>query len=108
MKWLSQFENNFKTAINSNYTRNILESQIRRMVEIYEFATGKQYRLCVHCTSSVLAFLKVIGKLYLDQKGNEPQLNINELENKVTKMEKKNGKSTKRQDDSKGKDALHN
>lgn len=108
MEWLSKFETNFKTAIDLNYSRNILESHIRKMMEIYESATGKQYRLCVHCTSNVLNFLKVIGKLYLDQKGNELELTTKELENKVTKKEKKNGKSTKGQDDSKGKDALHN
>lgn len=94
-KWLSQFESNFRTAINSNYTRNILESQLRKMVEIYELSTGKKYNLCYHCSSSILAFLKVIGKIYLDQKGNETQLKDKELENKVAKKEKKNGKSTK-------------
>lgn len=95
MKWLSQFESNFNTAIKSNYTRNILESQLRKMVEIYETTTGKQYRLCVHCTSSVLAFLKLIGKMYLDQKGNETALKGKELENKVAKKESNNGKSSK-------------
>lgn len=95
MKWLSQFESNFNTAIKSNYTRNILESQLRKMVEIYQLETGKQYRLCVHCTSSVLAFLKLIGKMYLDQKGNETALKDKELENKVAKKESNNGKSSK-------------
>ena len=91
MKWLSQFESNFNTAIKSNYTRNILESQLRKMVEIYELSTGKKYSLCYHCSSSILAFLKVIGKIYLDQKGNEQELKTKELKNKVAKMEKKNG-----------------
>ena len=91
MKWLSQFESNFNTAIRSNYTRNILESQLRKMVEIYELSTGKKYTLCYHCSSSILAFLKVIGKIYLDQKGNEQELKTKELKNKVAKMEKKNG-----------------
>ena len=91
MKWLSQFESNFNTAIRSNYTRNILESQLRKMVEIYELSTGKKYSLCYHCSSSILAFLKVIGKIYLDQKGNEQELKTKELKNKVAKMEKKNG-----------------
>lgn len=94
-KWLSQFESNFRTAINSNYTRNILESQLKRMVEIYEVSTGKKYNLCTHCSTSVLAFLKVIGKLFLDQKGKETELKTKELKNKVAKMEMKNGKSTK-------------
>lgn len=108
MEWLSQFETNFRTAINSSYSRNITSSQANRMKEIYEVSTGRKYSLCVHCSSNVLSFLKVIGKLYLDQKGNEPALTDSKLENKVTKMEKKNGKSTKGQNVGKGKNALHN
>lgn len=98
MKWLSQFENNFNSAIKSNYSRNILVSQLNRMQEIYELSTGKRYDLCTHCSSSVLSFLKVIGKIYLDQKGFETTLKDNELKNVVTNKEvkvKRNGKSTK-------------
>ena len=88
LKWLSQFETNFNTAINSNYSRNVLESQLRKMVSIYEKETGKKYPLCFHCSSSVLGFLKDMGKIYLDHKGNEPKLNVNELEKVVTQKER--------------------
>lgn len=88
LQYLEKYEQNFRTAINANYTRNIVGSALERMKEIYERETGKQYRLCTHCTSSVLAFLKVMGKLYLDQKGNEPKVTANELETTVTQKER--------------------
>ena len=88
LKYLSQFETNFNTAIKSNYSRNVLESQLRKMVEIYEKVTGNKYPLCYHCSSSVLGFLKDMGKIYLDHKGKEPKVNINELEKVVTKKER--------------------
>ena len=62
------------------------------MVEIYEKVTGNKYPLCYHCSSSVLGFLKDMGKIYLDHKGNEPKVNINELEKVVTQKENKRGK----------------
>lgn len=99
MKWLSQFESNFRTAIHSNYSRNVLESQLRRMVEIYEKETGKRYSLCYHCSTQVLYFLKDMGKLYYDvlqgrnyeavQAGNETVLTDKELEKTVTDLETK-------------------
>lgn len=92
LKYLSQFETNFNTAIKSNYSRNVLESQLRKMVEIYEKVTGNKYPLCYHCSSSVLGFLKDMGKIYLDHKGKEPKVNINELEKVVTQKENKRGK----------------
>lgn len=95
IKWLSQFESNFNTAIKSNYSRNVLESQLRKMKEIYELETGKKYPLCFHCSSSVLGFLKDMGKLYLDRKGNEPTVTINELDETVTIKENKRGKKKK-------------
>lgn len=89
IKWLSKFETNFKTAINSNYSRNILEGSLNKMKEIYEIETGKKYSLCVHCTGNVLELLRLLGGLYFNavQTGNEPEVITNELENSVTDME---------------------
>lgn len=113
IKWLSQFEKNFRTAINSNYSRNILNSQLKKMVDIYEGITGKKYNLCYHCASAVLGFLQDMGKIYFEkvQDGFETEVNINELDESVTELErittkkdttnntkkntKKNGKHTK-------------
>lgn len=101
IEYLKQFENNFKTAIESNYSRNVVPSALRKMLDIYQRETGKKYSLCTHCPTSILGFLKTIGKVYFKivQEGNEPILIINELnetvtdlENNEVKIEKRNGK----------------
>ena len=109
IKWLKQFESNFKTAINSNYSRNILDSQLRKMVEIYESITGKKYNLCYHCSTSILGFLKDMGRIYFQkvQAGNEPDVNINELEKSVTEMEL-NTKDSTTTDTNKRKKSMRN
>lgn len=96
LEFLSEYEQHFKTAINSNYTRNIVKSALEKMLDIYQRESGKPYNLCTHCSTSVLAFLKVIGKMYFDivQQRNEPNVIINDLqktENKKEKKIKKNG-----------------
>lgn len=96
LEFLSEYEQHFKTAINSNYTRNIVKSALEKMLDIYQRESGKQYKLCAHCPVSILGFLKVVGKMYFDivQRGNEPILEINDLqktENKKEKKIKKNG-----------------
>lgn len=98
IQFLSEFEPNFKTAINSNYSRNIVKSNLEKMLEIYKRETGRNYSLCTHCTTSILTFLRLIGELYFDtvQDGTEPNLKINELEKTVTNMEIKKKKNRKK------------
>lgn len=97
IKYLEAYEQHFKTAINSNYTRNVVSSALDRMLEIYQKETGTPYRLCKSCTSSVLSFLKQIGKLYFKavQEGKETNVIVNELEQTVTNMENKKGRKKK-------------
>ena len=97
IKYLEAYEQNFTTAINSNYSRNIVSSALDRMLEIYQRETGTSYRLCKSCTSSVLSFLKQIGKLYFKavQEEKEPDVITNELEKSVTNMENKKGRKKK-------------
>lgn len=98
IQFLSEFESNFKTAINSNYSRNIVKSNLEKMLEIYKRETGRNYSLCTHCTTSILTFLRLIGELYFDtvQDGTEPNLKINELQKTVTDMENKKKKMKKK------------
>ena len=72
-----------------------MESQLRKMVEIYELETGKKYSLCMHCSTAVLYFLKDMGKLYFEavQEGLEQELKTNELEKTVTMTERTNTKN---------------
>ena len=90
IKYLEAYEQHFKTAINSNYTRNVVSSALDRMLEIYQKETGTSYRLCKSCTSSILNFLKQIGKLYFKvvQDGKETNVTVNELEKVVTQKER--------------------
>lgn len=84
-EYLKQFESNFNTAIKSNYTRNIVESKLKRMVEIYEKETGRKQAICLRCGSVVVSFLKDVGKLYFSvQEGFENNMIDNELDEKVT------------------------
>lgn len=96
--FLKEYEPNFTTAINSNYSRNIVKSKLLKMLDIYKRETGRDYNLCTHCSTSILAFLKLIGKVYFDkvQEGNEPILEISELQNVVTEKENNKRKNTKK------------
>lgn len=95
IEFLKQYEHNFKTAIESNYSRNVVPSALKKMLDIYQRETGKKYSLCTHCPASILGFLKAMGKVYRDQKGNEPILIINDLQNTVTDLENNEVKNIK-------------
>ena len=64
LNYLRRFENNFYTAINANYTRMIPSRELDKMLEIYVNETNNKFPLCKHCTSSILSFLKSLGKIY--------------------------------------------
>lgn len=68
IKYLAEYENNFRTAINHNYTRNIPVKEIDKMLQIYERITRKKYVLCKHCSTSILNFIKVVGRMYFEAK----------------------------------------
>lgn len=92
--FLKQFETNFNTAIKSDYTRNIVKKDLLKMLDIYKRETGRDYNLCTHCNTSILSFLKLLGKVYFDKvrEGNEPVLKTNDLQKTVAKKENKKKK----------------
>lgn len=96
--FLKEFEGNFKTAINSNYSRNIVKGKLEKMHSIYKRVTGREYSLCTHCPNSILQFLKLIGGVYFKevQVRNEPILKTNELQNVVTEKENNKMKNIKK------------
>jgi hypothetical protein len=96
-EFLKQFENNFITSINFDYSINIQQKNLLKIKEIYEQIIGSKYIMCTHCTTDVLNLLKKIGKKYFEYKNKEqeviePQLKINDLKKVVTKKERKNNK----------------
>jgi hypothetical protein len=91
-EYLKQFESNFRTAINSNYSRNIAESHLNRMVEIYSKEIGKSHKICIRCGTVVLNFLKDLGKIYYKvQEGFEDNMKINKLDETVTDKDNERG-----------------
>lgn len=84
LEFLKKYESNFLTAINAGYSRNIPKNDLEKMVEIYSREKNIRYKLCYHCSSTVLSFIKELGSMYLVQKGNEQALNDKELEKEVT------------------------
>ena len=85
IEYLKQFENNFNTAIKHKYTRNIPSKQLDELINIYMRVTDNpNFKLCKHCSTNILSFIKTLGKIYFEQ------IQLIE-ENK----EKKNGKVRK-------------
>ena len=66
--YLSQFEDNFRTAINSSWARHPGFNTLPRLAEIYNAATGENRHPNAGCQHCVLAFLKDLGKLYFAEK----------------------------------------
>lgn len=89
-EFLSRFEKNYNTALNSNYTSAIWSADLNTMLAIYKKYKGN-YTLCMHCTSSILAFVKKVGLMYLDEK------------NKLVKEETDNAKTNEGESNSKRK-----
>ena len=75
---LKEFESNYTTAIRFNYTRNLTNNQLDRLLAVHEAITGKKYVLCKHCSNSVIDFLKVIGNMYFNNTANTRINNTNE------------------------------
>lgn len=66
--FLSQFEDNFRTAINSRWSRHPGHQNLLRMGEIYNAATRQNRIIYTSCQACVLSFLTDIGKLYYADK----------------------------------------
>lgn len=96
IEYLQKFESNFNTAIKSNYTRAIPSNDKIRMKEILKEETGENFPLSLNCSLCTLKLIRKVGELYFKTIKEcvelEPTLNINELENKDTNTERKDGK----------------
>lgn len=98
IEYLKKFESNFNNAIKSNFARAIPSADKIRMKEILLEEKKENFPLSLNCSVCTLNLLRKVGKLYFDAIKDvvelEPPLEINELENKVAKLEQ-NGKQTK-------------
>lgn len=67
-KYLSQFEENFYTAIQSNFSRNISRSNLERFSEIIEKETGKTINTNYNCSVCALNLIKKMADIYYKEK----------------------------------------
>lgn len=70
IKFLKQYEDRFRTALNSNYVRNIPSSDVERMTLIYYNVTGNKLGYVANCGSCILSICKSVGRLYFSQVNN--------------------------------------
>lgn len=63
-EYLKQFEQNFDTAENSGYTRNISRKKRQRIKAILEKESGKKWINNIFCSSCLIELLKAIIPFY--------------------------------------------
>lgn len=89
---LRKYEDRMRTAVYSDYSRNIISSDLESLRNIYNKIHNTDYRLNKTCSTCQLNFLRLLGKWYFANKENlitvvkepEPILEINELGKEVT------------------------
>lgn len=65
---LSKWEDNFRTALRSQWARHPGSSALLQIHQIYSALTGTSFRLNTTCQSCVLQELQRVGKLYFAEK----------------------------------------
>lgn len=78
---LTKYDKHFNTAIKSNYTRSIPTNELQKLVDIYSRIIKNNFKLCYHCNSSILEFMKRLGNIYLKEKNKR----LNKTENGKTR-----------------------
>ena len=68
LEFLKEYEKNFSTALELNYTRNIEPRYLEKIKEVYTNAIGEPAGVNMTCGHCVLAFIKQVGKKYFDDK----------------------------------------
>lgn len=68
---LNRYHNHFRTAVKHDYCRNLTDKEIEEIHSIWQRVIGKPYPLCKSCGKSKLNFIKMVGKYYLTQIGEE-------------------------------------
>lgn len=67
-KYLTQFEENFYTALQSNFSRNISISNLEKFSEIIEKETGKPTNTNYNCSVCALNLIKKMADIYYKEK----------------------------------------
>lgn len=88
IKTLSQWEDNFRTAVNAQWARNPGKSGLRVIWEIFTQVTGDQRRFNDNCNHCILSLLTDCGRIYFQDKQELALREIPTREVKVSQEEK--------------------
>lgn len=65
LKTLSNWEENFRTAVNAQWARNPGSNALRTIYDIYTSVTGDKRRFSDNCQHCILSLLTDCGRIYL-------------------------------------------
>lgn len=89
---LAPYEQNYKTAIESNFSRYPGRAAIETMFNIYKDLTGSRIRLHASCGTCVLHLVQDVGRLYFKEKerreAEAKEIEPKRIKAKVKKAEK--------------------
>lgn len=88
LETLSQWEENFRTAVQAQWARNPGRSGLRVIYDIYTAATGDKRRFSDNCNHCILSLLQDCGKLYF-QDITEKAVTNTKVEVKVSQEAKR-------------------
>lgn len=91
---LAKYEDNFRTAINSRWSRGISAAAYDFMREVYQSATGQTMPGRPSCGNCILRMLQAVGRLYFADKAEREQAAENAEKAKSAASSKKTVKST--------------
>jgi len=74
-KLFSNYEDRFRTSIESDYVRNVSSREFKEIIDTYKEATGHSLDNNPGCGACVLRAFKVIGRWYFSEieKTNKPK-----------------------------------
>ena len=84
---LSQWEEQFRTAVNAQWARNPGRSALKVIYDIYSAATGDRRRFSDNCNHCILSLLTDCGKAYFADL-TEKAVTTNTKDVKVSQEEK--------------------
>lgn len=87
LQTLSQWEDNFRTAVRARWARNPGRSALRVIYDIYTAATGDQRRFSDNCSTCILSLLTDCGNAYFKDITEKAVTNT-KVEVKVSQEEK--------------------
>ena len=67
--FLKEYELNFKTAVNSDYSRNMPRASLEEIEKVVFDETGKTLNTNYNCSHCIMKLLKEAAKLYFNDNG---------------------------------------